>query len=173
MRDLAELIRRYCRDRDEAAFREFFRTQSPRLWKYLVARGCNSEDAYDLVAETFARFFQNVCRDPSSPVALLYRIAVNLRIDVWRRERASPVDVRANPDHEPVASDSTTDEDAAIRQLVAQLPEREQNLLLLRYWIGMSHKEIAEVLAQPEGTVRRQCSEALAMFRERWERHGG
>lgn len=173
MRDPAELIRRYCRDRDEAAFREFYRSQSPRLWKYLVARGCNPEDAYDFVAEAFARFFESACRDPAAPVAFLYRIASNLRVDAWRRERASPVDSHANPEQDAVVSDSAIDDDAAaVRQAVAGLPEREQNLLLLRYWIGMSHKEIAEVLALPEGTVRRQCSEALAMFRERWERHG-
>jgi RNA polymerase sigma factor (sigma-70 family) len=66
--------------------------------------------------------------------------------------------------------DPPPDEDAHVRQLIAGLPEREQNLLLLRYWIGMSHKEIAQALALPEGTVRRQCSEALEMFRERWGR---
>ena len=37
-----------------------------------------------------------------------------------------------------------------------RLPEREQNLLLLRYWIGLSHQEVAQALDLPEGTVRRQ-----------------
>ena len=45
-------------------------------------------------------------------------------------------------------------------------PESEQNLLLLRYWIGLSHKEVAQALGLPEGTVRRQCAEALGRLRE-------
>lgn len=44
----------------------------------------------------------------------------------------------------------------------------EQNLLLLRYWIGLSHKEVAQALDFPEGTVRRQCAEAIAKLRECW-----
>jgi RNA polymerase sigma-70 factor (ECF subfamily) len=167
MRDPVELIRLFCRDGDEVAFREFYKSQSPRLWKYLVARGCGTEDAYDLVADAFSRFIETVCRDPHAPVAFLYRIATNLRIDSWRRGRASPVDARVSPDDAAGVVDPP-DEDAHVRQLIVGLPEREQNLLLLRYWIGMSHKEIAQVLSLPEGTVRRQCSEALEMFRERW-----
>jgi len=80
----------------------------------------------------------------------------------------SPIDATIDPDDAPGAASTLSDEDAQVRQLMAGLPGREQNLLLLRYWIGMSHKEIAQALAQPEGTVRRQCSEALDLFRKRW-----
>ena len=67
MRDPVELIGLYCRDGDAAAFREFYRAQAPRLWKYLVARGCAPEDAYDLLSESFMRFVERVCRDPRAP----------------------------------------------------------------------------------------------------------
>ena len=167
MRDPAELIRLYCRDGDAAAFREFYRAQSPRLWKFLVARGCPPEDAYDLVSEAFIRFIQTACRDPHAPRAFLYRIAVNLRIDAVRRTRARPTD----PLPEDVADDgggAGGEEAAHLRELVTRLPEREQNLLLLRYWIGLSHQEVAQALDMPEGTVRRQCAELIAELRERW-----
>ena len=55
-----------------------------------------------------------------------------------------------------------------LRELVTRLPEREQNLLLLRYWIGLSHQEVAQALDMPEGTVRRQCAELIAELRQRW-----
>ena len=54
------------------------------------------------------------------------------------------------------------------RELVNRLPEREQNLLLLRYWIGLSHQEVAQALDMPEGTVRRQSAELIAKLRECW-----
>ena len=98
MRDPVELIRLYCREDDAEAFREFYRTQAPRLWKYLVARGCTPEDAYDLLSETFTRFFQSICRDWHAPVAFLYRIATNLRIDAWRRAQAEKVTRERRPD---------------------------------------------------------------------------
>jgi RNA polymerase sigma-70 factor (ECF subfamily) len=167
MRDPADLIRLYCRDGDAEAFRAFYRAQSPRLWKFLVARGCPPEDAYDLVSEAFIRFIQTVCRDPHAPRAFLYRIAANLRIDAVRRARARPT--------EPLSEETAGDADlpaqetaAHLRELVARLPEREQNLLLLRYWIGLSHQEVAQALDLPEGTVRRQCAELVAKLREYW-----
>ena len=45
----------------------------------------------------------------------------------------------------------------------------EQNLLLLRYWIGLSHKEVAQAVGMPEGTVRRRCAEVLSRIRDRWD----
>lgn len=167
MRDPVELIRSFCRDGDTVAFREFYRAQAPRLWKFLVARGCAPEDAYDFVSETFLRFVQTVCRNPQAPVAFLYRIATNLRIDAWRRTQASPINAAADPVAAEGVAEASPDEAAYVRELVASLPPREQNLLLLRYWIGLSHKEVAHALDLPEGTVRRQCAEVLEKLRQR------
>lgn len=167
MRDPADLILQYCRDGDAGAFREFYRAQSPRLWKFLVARGAAPDDAYDLVSETFIRFIQTVCRDPRAPRAFLYRIAANLRIDALRRARTRPTE----PLPEDIVDDTdgpAAEEAAYLRELVNRLPESEQNLLLLRYWIGLNHREVAQALDLPEGTVRRQCAEAIARLREHW-----
>lgn len=167
MRDPLDLIGLFCRDGDAAAFREFYRVQAPRLWKFLVARGCPPEDAYDLLSESFLRFVGRICRDPRAPVAFLYRIAVNLRIDAARWARARPT--------EPLAEETADDADGPareaadyLRELVGRLPEGEQNLLLLRYWIGLSHREVAQALNLPEGTVRRRCAEVIAKLREYW-----
>ena len=168
MSDPQRLIRAYCEQADGGAFRLFYRSQSVRLWKFLVARGCDTETAYDLVAEAFLRFFQTVCRDPRAPVALLYRIAINLRIDRYRRDQASPEDVRAEPDESRIPAAAEPDDHEYVRELIKNLPEAEQNLLLLRYWIGLSHREIAQALALPEGTVRRRCAETLDKLRVLW-----
>ena len=168
MHDSTDQIRAWCQSGDAAAFRQFYREQAPRLWKFLIARGCDRDAAYDLLAESFLRFTQTVCRDPRAPVALLYRIAINLRIDAHRREVVAATDAVENLDELPVAAPVEPDDHAHVRALVKTLPESEQNLLLLRYWIGLSHKEVAQVLGSPEGTVRRQCAEALEKLRERW-----
>lgn len=165
-----QLLERYCRRGDAAAFTDFYHTQADRLWRYLRTRGCSEQDAYDLLAEAFLKFIQIVCNDLRSPVALLYRIAINLHIDTYRRRQASPVvqdeqQMQSRPDD----SAGTHDEREYVRSLIKTLPESEQNLLLLRYWIGLTHKEIAHALETPEGTVRRQCSQAMKKIRERWE----
>ena len=161
-------IQRYCQNGDQSAFRYFYRTQANRLWKFLIARGCDPDSAYDVLADAFLKFIQTVCKNPESPVALLYRIAINLNIDRYRRTQSSPVDSAADPEALEAARAEESDDHATVRTLLKSLPEGEQNLLLMRYWIGLSHRELAQALNLPEGTVRRQCSEALQKLRERW-----
>jgi len=165
-----QLLERYCRDSDTVAFTTFYRNQSGKLWQFLCARGCTPDAAYDLLAEAFFKFIQVVCKDPRSPVALLYRIAINLHIDSYRRERASPV----SADNEAV--DRYAKQDAAklterdyVQALMRTLPQDEQNLLFMRYWSGMTHKEIAAVLEMPEGTIRRQVAAILNKLQQRWQ----
>lgn len=164
MSDAQTQIRNYCRNGDPQAFAAFYRSQSKRLWRFLLAKGCDSEAAYDICSEAFLRFSQTVCKNPEAPVAFLYRIALNLHIDAHRRQRSSPVSYAADDDlPEAIASDDPErdQQHRQLREMVASLKDNEQNLLLMRYWLGMSHKEVAESLAMPEGTVRRCSSEAL------------
>ena len=157
-------IRRYCRQCDQGAFRSFYQNEAERLWRFLLARGTDRELAYDLVAEAFLRFVQTVCRDPSHPVALLYRIALNLRVDHFRREQASPVSYGIAPADDAQTPAPDPDQ-LAVRKALGSLYPDEQNLLLMRYWVGMTHAEIAKTLTLPEGTVRRQAAAALHKMR--------
>jgi len=169
MSDARQLLERYCRKSDQSAFNTFYRQQADRLWRFLRARGSTEDTAYDLLSETFLKFIQVVCKDLSYPVALLYRIAVNLQIDDHRRRQISPVVYDNDADsQDPENRIETSDIQAHVRTLIKTLPENEQDLLLLRYWIGLTHKEIALNLGIPEGTVRRQCAEALKKLKARW-----
>ncbi|MEX2515866.1 MAG: sigma-70 family RNA polymerase sigma factor [Gammaproteobacteria bacterium] len=162
-------LTRYCRDGEQSAFERFYRSHAGRLWKFLRARGAAEDVAYDLLADTFLRFIQTVCKDLRAPVALLYRIAINLQIDRYRHEQAAPFDHSVDAEAaNPVTESAATDEHDYLRRLLKTFPEAEQNLLLMRYWLGMTHKEIATTLKLPEGTVRRRSAELLQELRERW-----
>jgi RNA polymerase sigma-70 factor (ECF subfamily) len=156
-----QLIQRYCAARDQNAFVTFYRQQAHRLWRYLVARGCPPEDAYDLLSESFLRFVKSVCKDPRSPVGFLYRIAVNLHIDHCRRQQRCPELTDTGQVEQARAHTDDPDRRQLVRELVGRLPETEQNLLLMRYWIGMTHREIAAALGMAEGSVRRQAADLL------------
>lgn len=169
MSDAKQLIERYCHKADQAAFSKFYRQQADRLWRFLRARGCETDHAYDLLSESFVKFLQVVCADPRSPVALLYRIAINLHIDDYRRQKISPVKYdNEEAERYSAGTAETSDIQGHIRALIKSLPENEQNLLLLRYWIGLTHKEIAKTMDIPEGTIRRQCAEAMKKLKQRW-----
>jgi RNA polymerase sigma-70 factor (ECF subfamily) len=163
--DPKALIERYCSSGDQASFRAFYQHEAPRLWRFLMARGSTRDEAYDLLSESFLRFVTVVCRDPAYPRALLYRIALNARIDLTRRDRVrgETVDPEALADLPAAGADPV--EALAIRQAMARLHADEQNLLLMRYWIGLTHAEVAAALGLAEGTVRRQAAAALQKLR--------
>lgn len=162
MLDLAHLIEKFCKNNDQSAFHSFYQQQATQLWKFLIARGCSEDSAYDLLSEAFLRFVKVVCKDPSQPKALLYRIAINLHVDWYRRQQRSPVAtdmsvVETATDNHAVDIANTFDGLA----LLKNLKKSEQNMLLMRYWVGMTHKEVALALELPEGTVRRKTAELL------------
>ena len=174
MSDPRLLLERYCRNSDQSAFSKFYRQHADRLWRFLRARGSSEDGAYDLLSETFVKFIQVVCKDLQFLVALLYRIAINLQIDEHRRHQSSPVTYDNDADAETAENPiQTADIQTWTRTLVKKLPESEQNLLLLRYWIGLTHKEIAIHLGIPEGTVRRQCAEAIIKLKQYWQDEAG
>ncbi len=153
-------IRAWCRDGDQRSFDAFFRVQADRLWRFLVARGTDPEAAYDLVATTFERFVATVCRRPDAPVALLYRIARNASTDAWRRQQVR--DPGTALDAAEVGVDGDRAEHLAeVDQLLAGLDPVDRDLLLLRYWAGLTHRETAEVVDLPEGMVRRRVAGLL------------
>ncbi|MCK4742574.1 MAG: sigma-70 family RNA polymerase sigma factor [Sulfuriflexus sp.] len=169
MFDPVALIKSFCRNNDQTAFQGFYRSQSNKLWGFLCARGANTELAYDLLAEAFLKFSQSICKDPRAPVAFLYRIAINLHIDNYRRQQARPEDSNTELTEASADSAMPIDEREWLRRLIKKLPQNEQNLLLMRYWIGLTHREIAESIKLPEGTVRRQAAASLKKLRQYWQ----
>ena len=171
MQNLAKQhLEQYCRDADTKAFSKFYRSESSRLWQFLKNRGCNDDGAYDLLSETFLKFIQVVCNDLRAPVALLYRIAINCHIDHYRRDKASPIDY-VDIDIEQRASHDIEyqDEKEYLSSLIKTLPQDEQNVLFMRYRVGLTHKEVAGMLELPEGTIRRQCAAILNKLKQRWQ----
>jgi RNA polymerase sigma-70 factor (ECF subfamily) len=164
-----QLLERYCKNSDHSAFNSFYRSHSGKLWQFLRSRGCSEDTAYDLLAGAFMKFIQVVCRDLRAPVALLYRIAINLHTDDYRRSKSSPVTIDSDlAEMHAGATVNFDDQRDYLEFLMKTLPQYEQNLLFMRYWSGMTHKEIAAAMNIPEGTIRRQCAAIIKKLQQRW-----
>lgn len=60
----------------------------------------------------------------------------------------------------------------AVRKMVAELPEGQREVVELRFWAGLSYREIAEVLGGSEGALRVQIHRTLRTLRDRIEGAG-
>ena len=67
-----------------------------------------------------------------------------------------------------VRNDSGLDPATAmdIRRAVASLPRRQRTALILRYYLDMSVRDVAEAMDCPEGTVKTLTSKSIDALRQ-------
>jgi RNA polymerase sigma-70 factor (ECF subfamily) len=133
---------------------------SRQIWAFL-RRSVDAAEADDLLQETYFRFLRSGAKVESDEHAknYLFRIAANLVRDEFRRRR-----VRAEarePEEEVRAAGRSTEVRNDLRAALAELGERDRQLLWLAHAEGFSHREIATILGLKEASVR------LMLFRAR------
>jgi RNA polymerase sigma-70 factor (ECF subfamily) len=152
----------------EEAIRELFERHWEAAWdaafKILGVR----VDADDVAQEAFLASIRRLDSfdNRSSYRTWLVRIAINRAIDVARRRRrVTPVE----PISEFVSPAPTIDA-AALRQdvyrAVHELPLMRRIPIVLRYWLGLTPEEIADVTGSNLGTVHSRLARGLAELRK-------
>ena len=129
-------------------------------------------DVDDVFQETWIRVVRSAHRyDPEQRFsAWLFAIAWNVMKDRWARRvvTADDVDMTALASHERSPEERALDADRAerVRELVARLPERLAQTVLLRFFEELSEKEVAERLGIPVGTVKSRIHHGLKWMRD-------
>jgi RNA polymerase sigma-70 factor, ECF subfamily len=150
---------------DEEAFRAFYDRTARGLWAYLSRITGDRQLAEDLMQEAYYRFLR-AARDYESDTHRrnsLFKIATNLAHDVRRRH--TPSQLPEVEDHPAFRASgdlaATTEHHADLARAMAQLSQREREMLWLAYAQGESHRDIAETLGLKAGSIR------LLLFRAR------
>lgn len=166
-RDLVRAARRGDRDAAAALFRRYW----PTAWRAALAFTGRQAAADDVASDAFERAFAALDRfDEHRPFApWLYRIVANRALDLLRAERrlsgVEPVEpVDAGPDHRAG--------DRGLLAAVGALALERRTVVLLRYGVGMTPKEIAAALDLPVGTVNSRLARSLEQLREYFEVQG-
>lgn len=141
--------------------------QTPALRRRLRRMLGDEHAAEDVCQEALARAWSRGPReaaDPDHVRAWLHRTATNLALDELRRRRvrlAAPLD-------EALDAGVTADPDSALhtREALGRLSAHERFLLLLRFESGLTHREIADLLAVTEATARKRLQRARRAFAE-------
>jgi RNA polymerase sigma-70 factor (ECF subfamily) len=150
-----------------------------RLYRLALAYLRSPDDALDVVQEAFVKAWQNAARWDGSAEAgpWLTRIAVNLSIDRWRRNRrrAATFTPLEEDDHALPLADGGPSPDRGvigrevhdrIARALRALPERQRAVVVLRHYQEMSLEEIAQALGMSLGTVKSSLHRALHRMRQ-------
>lgn len=128
---------------------------------YGICRRYSSEpeDARDLTHDVFVRYFQNFgkFRHESSPSTWMYRVAINLGIERWRRERTRKAD---NRELESIPADTQDNESLlldriTLAKILGRYPERTRRIFSLFHVERMTQVEIGKLLGISRSTVIR------------------
>jgi len=151
-----------------------YQRELPRIYNYFRYRFGKNALAEDLTAATFEKAWRaraRYRRDLSAFSTWLFTIARNVATDYLRgRHVEISLDaVREYPApgslHETVARAAEVSRLAA---LLAQLPDRERELVALKYGAQLNNREIAKQVGMSESNVGTTLHRIVTKLRERW-----
>ena len=141
------------------------RYQRP-LYAYLAGRLGSALEAEEAAQESFVRAFLSLkrLRQPESFYAWLLGIAGRVLKEQFRA-LARREQVRAAEENLE-ASQPQAEPEYPLEEAIAVLPESYRQVIVLRYYEGLSCHEVGQRLGMPLGTVTKTLSRAYALLRE-------
>ena len=159
-----------CVEGDRAAQRRLYDRHADRVYTLVLKMTGNREEAFDLSQDIFIRVFDRIgdFRGDSALATWIHRIAVNRVLHYLRRirrGRAATERLREKASQYADAPDADLSMDLDV--VLADFPDVERAVLLLRYQQELSYAEIAEVLDIPMGTVGSRLNRARDQLKDR------
>jgi RNA polymerase sigma-70 factor, ECF subfamily len=159
---------RDCLDGHPEAFRHLVSRHQAALLGYLRGRIGNEEEAAEAAQETFVRayFALRGLDKLGSFFSWIVGIADRVVKETWRdqkRRQHVAFDERQMP---LTHADSGDSPDPRVTDAVGRLPDVYREVVLMRFYGGLSCAEIGRDLGMPIGTVTKSLSRAYALLRE-------
>jgi RNA polymerase sigma factor (sigma-70 family) len=175
---------------DEGALIALYEQHASIVLMYLRRQGAKNEDAEDLLLEVFLAAMGSstlLSMSGGEQRAWLQRVASNKLIDLQRRafrQRVVALDeVRDTlfddedraPEQVAVRNENLT----RLREHLATLSEQQQEVLYLRFALGLRSREIAQILKKSDDAIRALLSRTMNVLRtiynqqERGEENNG
>jgi RNA polymerase sigma-70 factor (ECF subfamily) len=173
---------------DRGAFEMLYQRYKTPIFSFLVRQYTSKDNANEITQEVFIRVIRNASsfRHGSQFATWIFTITRNLAIDFLRkakhRTHASldrqigdngPTLGERLPGNSPnpeMASLQATLQDEIVHA-VAQLPDDQREVFLLREYHGLPFREIATIVNAKEGTVKSRMRYALESLRNELAHH--
>ncbi len=162
-------------DGDRHSFGEFYELHLKEIYRYILFRVSDHDEAEDLTAKVFLEAWESLTgtrreQKIQNIRAWIYRIARNKVIDFHRtRKPQEPIDGNLDQTLQGAWLEREVD-DLFISQKLAegvrQLPAIYQEVIILRFINRMSHAEVAEIMNTTASNVRVLQYRALQQMRE-------
>lgn len=149
---------------NKAEFDEFVLARSPALVRtaYLLVQDEGLAEDLLQTALTKAWFAWGRIQDPE---AYVRRVMVTTSASWWRRRWNSETPTAAPPEREPHERSDVVADEQDLWDALRHLPRRQRAVVVLRYLEDRTEADTADLMGCSVGTVKSQCSKALAKLR--------
>jgi RNA polymerase sigma-70 factor (ECF subfamily) len=166
-------------DGDSEAFEALYLRYLESIYRYIYFRLGDEAQAEDMTEEVFVRAWEalpNFKPGKSPFVSWLYRIAHNLLVDYYRRRNPISIPVEdlahhSDPRELPELMVGKKLDFEMLAKAIIQLDPLEQEVIILRFVQGFSHREVAAVIkksATASRVIQHRALNALRDLLEKW-----
>jgi RNA polymerase sigma factor (sigma-70 family) len=153
-----ELVQKFING-DQNSLEILIRRHKNRVFSYILLIVKNQELAEDVFQETFIKVIRSLKKGKYTEngkfISWVLRIAHNLIIDHFRKEKLKGTVSSSKSDvdifnSQKFAEDTIEDQMIKtqilfeVKELINELPEDQQQVIIMRHYMGLSFKEIAE-----------------------------
>ena len=152
---------------DDTDFADYVRDAWDGLVRSAVFLGCGVHEAEDITQTTLVRCYGAWPKVAAADnrAAYVYRMLINCLRDSKRRrwwgERATEHLPESTAERDATAAVDTAD---AVHRALAGLSKPNRDVVVLRYFAGLTEQETSAALEIPTGTVKSRLSRALAQL---------
>lgn len=162
---------------DELDWDALYADLAPRVYNYFRYRMGSDADVEDLTSRTFERawrFRSNYRHDVAGFPTWLFKIAQNVGLDYRSRRRTHlPLDdaIEVAGEGSPELEAELSSDLARLAILTATLPERERELIALKYGASLNNRLIAGLTGLSESNVGTVLHRLVRTLRAQWYGH--
>lgn len=179
-----ELVQLYL-EGSEKAFEILLHRHKRKVWSHIYLLVRDREIADDLFQDVFIKVVHTLksgkYNEEGKFLPWVMRIAHNIVIDHFRRTKKMPM-TRSNDEHDVFATQSQPGKnieqqlvnvqiDADVRKLIDNLPEEQREVVIMRTYLNMSFKEIADLTEVSINTALGRMRYALINMRKMIKHH--
>lgn len=158
---------------DAEAFGRLYDLYADRIYRHVYYRTGSIEDARDLTQEVFMRAWQALPkykRTTTPFLGWLFTISHNRVIDYYRTKKdfayLNDAIIIKDPEADPELLAEASFNQQEVRRAILQLPQEQQQVILMSFIEGFEYSEIAAVLHKSEGNIRVIIHRALKKMHE-------
>lgn len=156
---------------------DLYKKQFKIICLYLVKNGCSINDAEDIVHESFIKAIEYIeCIEIKNLSSWLFRVSINNYKNRIRRGKIIKL-VSINKDnyYERLIDECNVEEQILSKErylgvikILDKLGEVYKALIILKYEMNLTYKEIALLLGKDENTIKTYLYRARNKFKEEW-----